>query len=446
MAASGFDRVLIANRGALARRLIRSFAEEEVETVSVFHGPDVDQPWVEEADYGVYLNGQTVAETYLHTNRVVGAALDAGCDAVHPGSGYLGESLEFHGAAERANVGIVGTDTQLLRRIGSRFELHQKVRSLGIATIPCSEDIPDGSDMERIANTADHLGYPVDVLSSFAPVSWRAASREALPNVVAAVRDEGERLAQDRTVYLQGRAKGQHTLGSIVVADRHGSLIHLANFADSISLHGRWWLAELGPSVASEVLQGKVAEYSLTIAKAVDWEGIGVMRWAVTPSGATYFVGVSLSLPAPYLLIEQLLGVDLVRTQVRLFQGEWLGWEHHDVSLERHGLMLRLIHIDPADGSRPEGTLERFQLPDDVLCEPGTLEGLLCTLETDPVLAEMVVVGPTRQAALVKARAAVERTAIEGVKTNREALLALFDQETFWRGEYDVDTLPALLE
>jgi len=189
-----------------------------------------------------------------------------------------------------------------------------------------------------------------------------------------------------------------------------------------------------------------VAEYSLTIAKAVDWEGIGVMRWAVTPSGATYFVGVSLSLPAPYLLIEQLLGVDLVRTQVRLFQGEWLGWEHHDVSLERHGLMLRLIHIDPADGSRPEGTLERFQLPDDVLCEPGTLEGLLCTLETDPVLAEMVVVGPTRQAALVKARAAVERTAIEGVKTNREALLALFDQETFWRGEYDVDTLPALLE
>lgn len=443
MESPALDRILIANRGVLARHLIRVLADEGFETVSVFHEPDVEQPWVDEADYAVYLNGATVAETYLHPQRVISACMDAGCDGVHPGSGYLAEDLDFHDAAVRANMLVLGTDASLLQRVHDRFALFKRVRGESIGTIPCSADIGDGADPDRILNTAASLGYPLRVRAVRSRVARRVDSSDGLLGAVDAVRDEGERLARDRAVYLEGLPNGLRTISSILVADQHGSLVHLGLYEDALGLHGQWWMAEMGPGVVGEGLSEQLADYVRTIGDLVEWTGIGTVDFAVTPSGGAWFAGLRPSLPAPHRLPEALLGVDLVRTQIRLAQGDHLGWEHHDVALDRHALVIRLLHGDPATGERPEGVLERLDLPEQG--EAGVAVGQPCSPETDPVLAEYLVVAPNRHAALIQAREALQQTAVEGVPTNREALIALLEHPEVWEGRYDVHTVQRML-
>lgn len=429
-------RALIADRGVVARRLIEAFREEEVETVSVFSEPDVEQPWVDEADYGVYLNGATPAETYLHFRRVVSSALDAGCEAVHPGTSPLAQSLDLHDAAANANLLVLGTDTALLKRVHDRMRVVQLAASLRVPTIPCSSDIPDDHDPELVAQAAEELGFPLWIRSTVAPAVARLArGRDDVVPLLAAVRAAGG------PVFLEAHMDGLRTVASIVVADEHGSLFPLGTYADSVGLRECWWVAEMGPEVVSEALQRKLSEYTRKIAEALDWVGIGTVRWAITPTGGCHFVRVTPALPQPWLLADEMLGVDLLRTQIRLSRGEHLAWDHADAHLDRHGLVIRLVHGDPRTGARPVGTLERLDLPTDVEGTAGTAEGQPCGPDTDPVLAQLVVVGPTRQATLVTARRALERTSVEGVPSNRQALLDLFGQEAFWRGQYDVDSI-----
>ena len=158
-------RVLVANRGAIARRILRFYREtdEDVETVSVFHEPDVEQPWVDEADYAVYLNGDEMDETYLNPQRVISSAMDAGCDAIHTGFGLLTEHAVFHDLAGRTNLEVIGVDPKLLRVVQDRDEVHRLARKMRIAVIPATGDLPDDGNVGELAA---RVGYPLFVKAS----------------------------------------------------------------------------------------------------------------------------------------------------------------------------------------------------------------------------------------------------------------------------------------
>jgi acetyl/propionyl-CoA carboxylase alpha subunit len=433
-------RVLIANRGEMARRLIKHFKGLDIETVVVFSESEADYAHLDEADYAVYLNGKTVKDTYLNAQRVLSAAMDAGCDAIHPGYCFLAERVDFFQMAAGANVAVIGCDYQVLPLVVDRFGLREVARQIGIPLIPASA-VPDGED--GLA-TGAQMGVPLFVKARSGGALASVAQLDQLPEAVAQVRLAAEVATGDGTVYLERAVDSVRQIGTIVVADRHGHYLHLGECDGSLQVGYRTWVEEFGATVSDEMHQ-RLGAAALALARHVGWAGVGTVRWALTPDGGWYLLGFSARLTTGFSLVEQVQGVDLVETQLTTLSGEELKWSQDDAHPTTHGLQLRVFHVDTSDLSRPEGILERMVLPEGVMVEPGVDEGDYCTADTDPLLVKITVVAPTRHAAIVRARVALNELVIEGITHNIEVLKQLLDTDIFWDRKYDARTLADLV-
>lgn len=437
------ERVFIATRGEIASRLVAWFKERDIETVTMFSEVDVEQPWVDEADYSVYVPGESVEETYANPSRVVGAAMDAGCDVIHPGYCFLAHHLGFFQAAANANIAVIGSSVQRLATVLDRGVVNQVCRELGIERIPSTGDIDETEDGVAEAAT---LGFPLYVKASSGGMRRRVDRLEDLPAALAEVRAAAEAATGNPSVFFQRVVEQMRVLGTVVVADQHGEIQALGPVDSSLRVDYRCWVESVGEGVAEPELAASLRKRAVAFARAVQWAGLGRITWAITPRGGIYLLRFAPRLPLGYSLLEQALDVDLIGTQMRVQSGQNLDWDHADAEPEGHFLQLRLMHVDPATGERTAGTIERFDLPvDDVFVEAGTEEGQPASQLTDPLLCKLTVSAPTRQAALVKARRALEATHIEGIPTNRDALLALLSRPDVWRGRLHTQTLPGLL-
>jgi acetyl/propionyl-CoA carboxylase alpha subunit len=436
------QRILLAGRGELMRRLIRTFRERGDETVTVFSEPEVEQPWVDEADYAVYLNGATVEDTYLHAQRIISAAHDAGATIIHPGYCFFAERADFVASANAANLRVIGLSREDLERVADRFAVREAAEALDIPVIP-AVPVPEGED--GLAQAAG-LELPVYVKAVAGGVVLRADEYDDLPGMVREVRRRARFIAGNDAVYLSAGLPDVRQLATTVVREPGGPAYALGHHDKSVQVRFRSWLEELGPAVVPAEQGRAMADAARKLADALELGGILRVRWAVNDRGGWWLLGLSGRLTTGYSLTEQVFDVDLVDTQIRLSNGEPLGWGGAETTPTRHGVQLRLLHVDPRDGvSRPEGVLERLELPDGVFAEVGVGTGQPCTPETEPLLATLVVTAPTRQAALVKARNALENVVVEGVATNLEVLKRVVADPRFWQGKYDVNVVDAHL-
>lgn len=435
-----FERVLIATRGELARRLIRHYRGLGLETVAVFSEPDVDQPWVDEADYAVFLNGSTVRDTYMDASRVLSAALDAGADLLHPGYCFLAERVDFHHLAAQSNIRVVGADPQPIERVNDRFTVRELARQLDIPVVPASDPLPESSDgLDEATRLGSSRLYVKAVRGG---VVQPVTSYDDLPNTLAMARDLAEYVTGSRAVYLEAGLGAIRQLGTTVVADRHGAVFPLGHADKSLQLGFRSWVEEIGPELVPLDAHQAMGLAAIRLTRALDWVGLGRVRWAWTPSGGWFLLGFSGRLTTGYTLTESVFDVDLVDAQHRVTLGEPLGWEEGDPLAPMHGVQLRILHVDPGDGvSRPEGTLVSLELPEGVRADVGSAPGQTFTEDTEPLVASLVVTGPTRQATLVKARAALEATVVEGLSTNLPVLAAALSDEDVWANRHDVHVL-----
>jgi len=437
------QRVLLAGRGELTRRLIRALRARDIESVSVFSEPEVEQPWVDEADYAVYLNGSTVEETYLDVTRIVSAAHDAGATVIHPGYCFLAERADFVAQANAANLRVMGLDREALERIADRWGVRKVATALGIPTIP-AVPVPEGEDgLEQAAG----LDLPLYVKAVAGGVILRVDTYDELPQAVREVRRRARWLTGTDDVYLSAGLAGVRQLGTTVVREPGGPAYALGHSDKSVQVRFRSWLEECGSEVVEAKVGERMSEGARKLVEALDLGGVVRVRWAVDDSGGYWLLGVSGRLTTGYSVVEQVFDVDLVDVQIRLALGEPLAWEGADTTATRHGVQLRILHVDPHDGvSRPDGVLERLDLPEGIYADVGVGLGQPCTAETEPLLATLVVTAPTRQAALVKARAALEEVVVEGVVTNLEVLKRVVAAPEFWRGQYDVHVVDDYLE
>lgn len=429
-------RVLLAGRGELTRRLIRTFAEKGVETCTVFSEPEVEAPWVDEADYAVYLNGATVAETYLHAQRLISAAHDAGATVIHPGYCFFAERPDFIAAANAANLRVIAPDRAALERLADRFVVRRVAEQLGIPVIPASPPVPEGEDALEVAAS---IGLPLYVKAVAGGVVLRVDAYEELAGAIREARRRAALVTGSPAIYLSARVPDVRQIGTTVVREGGDRAYVLGHHDKSVQVGFRTWIEELGPEILPTELSARMTRDARRLVEALQIDGVVRVRWAATHAGAYWLLGVSGRLTTGYTLTEAVYGIDLVDTQIRLSMGEPLGWEGADTAPPKWGVQVRLLHVDPADGlSRPDGVLESLEIPDDVDASVGVAVGQHCTIETEPLIALMTFTGPTRQAALVKAKAALDRVRVEGVATNLTVLQRVLGDQVFWSGRYDV--------
>lgn len=434
-------RILIANRGEIARRIIRACHSMGIDAVAVFSEPDRNAPFVREADLAVSLGGSTPAESYLRVEAIIDAAKKSGADAVHPGYGFLAENASFAQAVADAGLTLIGPTPESIEAMGSKVEAKRRMEGAGVPLLP-SIVVKDQSSVELV-KACEQLGYPLLVKAS-AGGGGRGMrivpGAEELPRALDAARQEAESAFGDASVFLEPYVEKPRHVEVQIFGDTHGTVVHL--FERECSIQRRYQkVIEESPSVAlDDELRSAMCKAAVRAGEAIGYVNAGTVEFLLTPKREFYFLEVNTRLQVEHPVTECVTGLDLVRLQILVAQGHSLDDLLGDVSLTGHCIEARLYAEDPRHDFMPvSGRLQRFEFPE--------IEGLRIDAAVDnnaeispyydSMLAKVIAYAPTRTEAAGKLARCLSRARIHGLRTNRELLVRTLGHEEFLSGEID---------
>src|SRR5713101_6138357 len=443
-------RLLIANRGEIASRVIRSARALDISTVAVFSNVDAQAPFVAEADESVALPGNTAAETYLRPDLIIDAARRTGADAVHPGYGFLSENADFAEACAAAGLTFVGPPPAAIRSMGSKISAKQLMAEAGVPVLP---GIAIGDDEQLPTGLADRaeteIGFPVLVKAAFGGGGRGmrvVATAGELTGAVAAARREAVGAFGNGTVFLERLVERPRHIEVQIFADTRGQVVHL--FERECSIQRRYQkILEESPSPAigtNSALRAELGSAAIAAAKAIGYVGAGTVEFILDASGEFFFLEVNTRLQVEHPVTELVTGLDLVALQLAVAEGKPLPDEAVRASLSGHAIEARLYAEDVAAGYLPAtGSLLLFDVPSlpGVRIDTGVQTGGQVSVHYDPMLAKVIAHAQTReQAARLLARALAE-TRVLGVVTNRDLLVGILREQEFLAGHIDTGYL-----
>ena len=437
--------LLVANRGEIARRVQRTCRELGITTVAVYSDPDEHAPFVREADLAVPLGGATPAESYLRIDAVVDAAKKVGADAIHPGYGFLSENAAFATACEDAGITFVGPSVRAIEVMGSKLASRDLMDSSGVPVLPGIDLTGMGPD--EILDAADRVGWPVLVKASFGGGGRGmriVRERDDLVDAVAsAAREAGSAFGND-TVFLERYVDQPRHVEIQVLGDQHGNVVSLYERECSIQRRHQKIIEEAPSPAVDPALREEMGTAAVKAAQAIDYVGAGTVEFLLTPDGEFFFLEMNTRLQVEHPVTELVTGLDLVRLQLLVAEGEQLPPEVYEPPIDGHAIEVRLYAEDPtADFMPAAGTLHDFTIPEtagirvDSGFEPGTVVGT----NYDPMLAKVIAHAPTRTEAARALAGALGRARIHGVATNRDLLVAILDEAEFLAGAIDTHYL-----
>lgn len=439
------EKLLVANRGEIARRIFRTCRDMGIATVAVYSEPDRDAPFVREADEAVPLGGATPAESYLRADAVVAAALAAGADAVHPGYGFLSENAEFAQRCLDAGLVFVGPPVQVIAQMGSKLEARRLMEAAAVPVLP-------GTDLSGLADAAvvaaaEAVGWPVLVKAAFGGggrgmrvVRDRA---ELLEAVRSAKREAGSAFGDD-TVFLERYVDDPRHVEIQVFGDQHGAAVYLNERECSIQRRHQKIIEESPSPAVDAALRERMGQAAVTAAKAIGYVGAGTVEFILSPSGEFFFLEVNTRLQVEHPVTEMVTGLDLVQLQVRIAEGEPLPEELSSASIDGHAIEVRIYAEDPAADFLPAGgMLHRFDIPcpAGVRVDSGVESGDEVSANYDPMLAKVIAHGRTRAEAGRRLLRALRGAQIHGVVTNVPLLIAILEEDDFRAGRIDTHYL-----
>lgn len=424
------ERLLVANRGEIARRVIRSARVMGIETVAVYAPSDIDAPHVHEADHAVSLRGRGAAQTYLDIDQLLAAARATGADAVHPGYGFLSERAAFAQAVLDAGLVWVGPPPQAIDAMGDKLAAKALMAAAGVPVL--ASVVGDGPV---------DIGWPVLVKAAAGGggkgmhiVTDPAEYSDAL----ASARREAEAAFGDGTVFVEQYLADARHVEIQVLADAHGKVVHCFERDCSIQRRHQKIIEEAPSPAVDDLLREAMGAAAVAAARTVGYQGAGTVEFVVDPDGAFFFLEVNTRLQVEHPVTEAVTGLDLVREQLRIAQGEPLGYDQSDLRIQGHAVEARLYAEDPDAGFLPAtGTVRGWRPPTDpkVRVDSGIEVGTVVGVEWDPLLAKIIAHGPTRTEAARRLALALQRTVIRGVATNRDFLVATLRHPQFLAGE-----------
>jgi acetyl-CoA carboxylase biotin carboxylase subunit len=440
-----FTKVLIANRGEIAMRVIRACQELGVRTVAVYSDADATAPHVRAADEAVHIGGSRASDSYLRTEALISAAERTGAEAVHPGYGFLSERATFAHAVRAAGLVWIGPPAEAIEAVGSKTAARTLAVGAGVPVVPGTTE--PLRDADAAAAAAEQFGYPV-LLKAAAGGGGKGMRVVAAPGELASALDAARRESQnafgDDAVYLEKFISGPRHIEIQILADTHGTVLSLGERECSVQRRHQKMIEE-APSVAvSPALRRAMGETAVRAARAAGYVNAGTCEFLLDGDGRFYFLEMNTRIQVEHPVTELVTGIDLVEWQLRIAAGERLPFAQDSIVPRGWAIECRITSEDAASGFLPStGRVSYLRVPAGagVRWDGGIEIGSDVGLFYDPLLGKLIVWAPTRELAVARMQRALGELVIVGVETSRELHLRILADEDFRRGAIDIHWL-----
>lgn len=435
-------KVLIANRGEIAVRIIRACREMGIETVAVYSEADREALHTKLADEAVCIGPASSGDSYLSMERIISATIVTGADAIHPGFGFLSENAKFAELCERCHITFIGPKSSVIASLGNKQKARNTMIQAGVPVIPGSEK--SVGEVTEAASIADQIGYPVIIkaaLGGGGKGMRTAYSPKEFAQSFQTAQKEAKMAFGDGTMYLEHYVENPRHIEFQILADHYGNVIHLGERDCSIQRNHQKMIEE-SPSIAlSEELREKMGEAAVRAAKAAGYVNAGTIEFLLDKSGAFYFMEMNTRIQVEHPVTEWVTGIDLVKEQIRIASGETLSCTQDEVQPTGHAIECRINAENPKKGFRPSpGTITDMYLPGGkgVRIDTAIYPGYSIPPYYDSMIAKLIVWAKDRQEAIQKMQSALGEMVIEGVHTNIDYQYEILNHPDYLSGNVDV--------
>jgi acetyl-CoA carboxylase, biotin carboxylase subunit len=443
---SSIRRVLVANRGEIAVRVMRTCRERGIETVAVFSDVDRLAPHVQMADHAIAIGPAPAAQSYLVIDKIIAACKQSGADAVHPGYGFLSENEDFADACTAAGITFIGPSAEAMRKMGSKTEARKTVSAAGTPVVP-GDNGPEGNGFpstETALAAAKRIGYPVMLKAAAGGggKGMRLVHKEAdLPGALEGAQREATAAFGDGTVYLEKAIERPRHIEIQIFGDTHGNLVHLGERDCSIQRRHQKVIEEAPSPVVSAETRAKMGAAAVAAARAVKYVGAGTCEFLMGADGGFYFLEMNTRLQVEHPVTEMIYGLDLVSWQLDVAEGKPLPLTQQELDARRrgHAVECRIYAEDPVKFLPSPGRITHLRVPDGpyVRNDSGCYEGAEIPVHYDPMISKLVVWGEDRARAIARMRRALDEYQVRGIETNLAFHRRCFRQAAFIAGDYD---------
>lgn len=442
-----FKRILIANRGEIALRVIRTAREMGVECVAVYSDFDRKALHVRMAHIARPLGGNLPSESYLDMDKVLAAALETGAEAIHPGYGFLSENAEFAARVRAAGLVWIGPSPEAIKTMGDKIESRRAMEAAGVPFVPGMVDAVDGVD--EATQAAKEIGYPIAIKAAAGGGGKGIRIVRDPAEIESALRgasSEAERAFGDGRLFLERYLDNSRHIEIQVMFDSHGKGVHFGERECSVQRRHQKLVEEAPSVVLDGESRARMGEVALKAGRAVNYEGAGTVEF-LWSGGEFFFLEMNTRLQVEHPVTEFVTGYDLVREQLRVAAGEHLGYDQSDIEIRGWSIEVRINAEDPSNGYLPStGILHNLRAPGGpwVRLESGMYRGMEVGLNYDPLLGKLIVWAPNRAEAIARSCRALEELNVGGVKTTAPAALAILRDERFISGDFDTHLLESI--
>ena len=434
-------KVLIANRGEIALRVIHSCKELGIKTVAVYSRPDVASPHVLHADESVFIGEAASSESYLVMDKIIDAVKKTSADAVHPGYGFLSENAAFAERCEKEGIIFIGPKPHAITVMGDKTAARELVSELGIPTPPGLKS--ELKDLEEASRIADEIGYPILVKAAAGGggKGMRIVhKKDEFESSIKAAKSEAKNAFGDDRIYIEKYLEEPRHVEFQIMADTHGNVLHVFDRECSIQRRHQKVIEEAPCALLTPELRVKMAEAAIKAAKGCDYVGAGTIEFLVDKHRDFFFLEMNTRLQVEHPVTEMISGVDLVAMQILVAEGKELPFKQDDLSINGHSIECRIYAEDPEDNFLPStGMLYKHRVPtgDGIRVDAGVEEGQEVTINYDPMISKLTVHGKDRQAAINKMLRALDEYEIVGCKTTIPFCEFTLKHPDFVEAKYD---------
>ncbi|GAB2775870.1 acetyl-CoA carboxylase biotin carboxylase subunit [Salinimicrobium soli] len=434
-------KILVANRGEIALRVMKTAQKMGIKTVAVYSTVDRNAPHVKFADEAVLIGEAPSNQSYLKGDKIIEVAKELGVDGIHPGYGFLSENADFAEKVEKNGLTWIGPGSKAIRIMGSKLAAKDAVKDYDIPMVPGIDEAI--TDPEKAKKIAAEIGFPILIKASAGGggKGMRIVEKEKeLEDQMKRAISEAESAFGDGSVFIEKYIGSPRHIEIQVLSDKHGNYLHLFERECSIQRRHQKVVEEAPSAILTEELRKKMGEAAVKVAKACDYVGAGTVEFLMDEHRNFYFLEMNTRLQVEHPVTELITGIDLVEQQIRIAEGEKLQFSQDDLKITGHAVELRVYAEDPlADFMPSVGTLERYRGPSGpgIRLDDGFEEGMEVPIYYDPMLAKLVTYGKTREEAIQLMINAIDDYEVKGVSTTLPFGKFVFEHEAFRSGNFD---------